>query len=200
MKLVNFLKSYVPIIIGASILSFGTFNFHYRYAITEGGVLGLLLVCKHVFDISPSITGFIFDMSCFAFGTKVYGKEFLTKSITATISFSLSYRVWESIGYTFPYISNQLIISILAGIFVGAGVGIVVRNGGAAGGDDVIALVVSKYTPLKINHVYLLTDVIVLVLALATYLSLPNFVYSLVTVTVSGQLIGFIHRDTAKSE
>ncbi|MFR8619569.1 MAG: YitT family protein, partial [Romboutsia timonensis] len=44
------------IIIGATILSFGSYNFNYQNNVTEGGVLGLLLLLQHVFNISPSIT------------------------------------------------------------------------------------------------------------------------------------------------
>ncbi|WP_264319291.1 YitT family protein, partial [Paraclostridium bifermentans] len=45
--------------------------------------------------------------------------------------------------------------SIIAGVFVGLGSGLVVRAGGAAGGDDALALVISKTTSLKIGKVYM---------------------------------------------
>ena len=60
----------------------------------------------------------------------------------------------------------MLMGSVLSRIFVGIGVGLVVRGGGASGWDDVIALLVSKFTKLKINHVYLITDAIVLFMSL----------------------------------
>ena len=60
--------------------------------------------------------------------------------------------MWESIGFIVPNLSNNMLLaSILAGIGVGVGIGIIVRAGGAAGGDDVIALVGTKLTSLKVN-------------------------------------------------
>ena len=79
------MRKIINVIIGTSILSFGMFNFHYRYAITEGGVLGLLLVFKHLFDVSPAISGFICDMICFGVGTITLGPKFLLKSLIATV-------------------------------------------------------------------------------------------------------------------
>ena len=37
-----------------------------------------------------------------------------------------------------------LVAAAVGGVFVGVGVGLVVRAGGAAGGDDALALVISK--------------------------------------------------------
>ncbi|MDO7206469.1 hypothetical protein Q5M85_22590 [Paraclostridium bifermentans] len=40
------LKKVVTIMIGATILAFGSYNFNYQNSVTEGGVLGLLLLIK----------------------------------------------------------------------------------------------------------------------------------------------------------
>ena len=63
--------------IGATILAFGSYNFNYQNSVTEGGVLGLLLLIKNVFDISPSLTSLVIDLSLYALGTKFFGKKFL---------------------------------------------------------------------------------------------------------------------------
>ncbi len=58
-------------------LAFGSYNFNYQNNITEGGVLGLLLLIKNVFDISPSFSSLIIDLSLFALGTKFLGKYWI---------------------------------------------------------------------------------------------------------------------------
>lgn len=80
----------------------------------------------------------------------------------------------------------------MAGVTVGTGVGIVVKAGCASGGDDALALVISKTTSLNIGQVYLATDVIVLLLSLF-YLSAFDIFYSLIAVTISGKVIDFIY-------
>lgn len=188
------LKSILLIIIGATILSFGSYNFNYQNNVTEGGVLGLLLLLQHVFNISPSITSVVIDFSLFTIGSKFFGKKFLLYSILSTITFSSTYKIWEKIGFLVPsFTNNMLIASILAGIGVGVGVGLVVR-GGASGGDDVIALLGNKLLKLKVNHVYLATDAIVLLMSLV-YLDIKQVFFSIIAVTISGKIISIIYKD-----
>lgn len=194
------IKGILLIILGSTIISFGNYNFNYQNNITEGGVLGLLLLFKNLFDISPSITSLVIDLSLFALGSKFFGKKFLIYSLLSTITFSSTYKIWENIGFIVPSFSNNMIIGALfAGVAVGIGVGLVVRGGGAAGGDDVIALLVSKFTNLKINHVYLITDISVLLLSL-TYLDFKQILFSIIAVTTSGKLIGLIYNEQKDEE
>ena len=197
MWLKNYKKNLLLIILGSCILAFGSFNFNYQNNVTEGGVLGLLLLIKNIFDISPSITALIIDLSLFALGTKFFGKQFLGLSIFASLSFSTWYKVWESVGFIVPNLTNHMLLaSILAGMGVGIGIGIIVRAGAAAGGDDVIALVGEKLTPFKVNHVYMITDFIVLILSLS-YLSFKQIFFSLIAVTISGKIISIMY-DSSK--
>lgn len=194
------LKKVATIMIGATILAFGSYNFNYQNSVTEGGVLGLLLLIKNVFDISPSLTSLVIDLSLFALGTKFFGKKFLLYSMLSTFTFSNMYNTFERIGFLVPNLEhNMLLASILAGIGVGIGVGLVVRGGGASGGDDVIALIGNKFTPLKVNHIYLISDGIVLFLSLV-YLDFKQIVFSLIAVTISGKIISIIYNDEDQDE
>ena len=194
------LKSILLIIIGATILSFGSYNFNYQNSVTEGGVLGLLLLMQNVFNISPSITSVVIDFSLFAIGSKFFGKKFLLYSILSTITFSATYKVWEYIGFLIPsFTNNMLIASVLSGIGVGIGVGLVVKGGGASGGDDVIALLGNKLLKLKVNHVYLITDLIVLLMSLI-YLDIKQIFFSIIAVTISGKIISILYKDDEDEE
>src|SRR5699024_12463715 len=98
--------------------------------VTEGGVLGLLLLLQHVFNISPSITSVVIDFSLFTIGSKFCGKKFLLYSILSTITFSSTYKICENIGFLVPsFTNNMLIKSIFFGIVVGFGFVIVVKGG-----------------------------------------------------------------------
>lgn len=156
------------------ILTFGLHNFNFQNSITEGSILGFILLIKALFDISPSITSFILDASLFLIGIRYFGKQFMIYSFIATISFSVFYAINEMIGFTIPNLSNHMLLAaILGGIFVEVGVGLIVRTGGAAGGDDVIALLADKYTRFTVGPAYLAMDLIVLILSL-TYLTVED--------------------------
>ena len=187
------LKKIALVILGSTILSFGSYNLNYQNSVTEGGVLGLILLIKNIFDISPSITSLVIDLSLFAIGAKFFGKMFMLYSLLSTVTFSTTYKIWENIGFLVPNLTNHMFLAALfAGVFVGIGVGLVVRGGGAAGGDDVIALVGDKFTKLEVNHIYLISDLIVLTLSLI-YLDFRQIFFSLIAVTVSGKIISVIY-------
>ena len=185
-------KNIILILIGSLILAFGIYNLNYQNNITEGGVLGVLLLLKNLFDIEPSVANLILDISLLIIAYKFFGKQFLLNSIIATLSFSTFYEIFESIGPLIPVLQSKFIVTILSGLFVGIGVGIIIRNGAAAGGDDALAMVISKITSVTIGNVYLIGDVAVLILSL-TYLSVYDIFWSLIAISISGRTIDFIY-------
>ncbi len=195
----NKITHYLLLTVGTGILAFGLFNIHEQSQITEGGVLGVILLLNHWFKISPSISGIIIDLSCYLLGWKLFGSQFLKNALFASFSFSLWYSVWEKAGYMLPNFSNNPIIaSILGALFVGISVGIVIRQGGAAGGDDVLALAISKAVKCKISQAYLVTDIIILLLSLS-YIPFSKIFYSLITVILSSFIIDKVQSMGSKS-
>ena len=191
---------YAQLLLGSAILVFGLFNVHSQSRITEGGVLGTTLLLQHWFGISPSISEAVLDVCCYLLGLKYLGKSFLRYALTATGGFALSYALFERMGYMLPSMLDQpLLAAVVGGLFVGVGVGLVVRVGGAAGGDDALALVIAKLLHWPVSRAYLFTDLVVLLLSL-TYIPLQNIACSLVTVTLSSFIIGKIHTLGKKDE
>ena len=183
------IRHYTLLLLGAAILSFGLHNIHSQSMISEGGVLGMTLLLNHWFGISPSVSGIILDFTCYFIGWRVLGNSFLKNAVFASCCFSITYRIWENIGYIIPSLSqHQLAAAVLGALVVGLGVGIVVREGGASGGDDALALVISKLAKCRISKAYLATDLTVLCLSLS-YIPFNRIFYSLITVTLSSFII-----------
>lgn len=183
------LRHYAMLLLGVAILSFGLFNIHSRTDVTEGGVLGLTLLLHHWFGITPGISGFCMDAICYAIGFKLLGKTFLKNALFASAGFSLCYNLYEYFGYALPDMSAWPLAAALTGaVFVGVGVGIVVREGGASGGDDALALIIAKLTKCRIARAYFVTDFVVLILSLS-YIPFRRIFYSLITVTLSSFII-----------
>ncbi len=185
------IKDLTVLLLGSAVLAFGMYNIHSISNVTEGGALGLTLLFEHWLYISPALSGAILNVICYFFGIKVLGKQFLIKSAIAAGGFSGFYALFECFDRVYPNISDMpLLASILGGMFVGVGVGMCIRVGGAPSGDDALALALAKLTKLSIRWVYLFFDIIVLALSLS-YIPLGKIVYSLLTVVISGQIVGF---------
>ncbi len=181
-------------LLGSVILGFGIYNVHSLSGVTEGGALGLTLLFDNWWGISPAISGAVINVICYALGIRTFGREFIIYSLISTIGFSGSYAVFEQFPRVYPAIAEMpFLAAVIGAVFVGIGVGLAVRAGGAPTGDDALAMSLSKIFKINITWVYFVTDVTVLALSL-TYIPLKNIFYSLVTVVISGQIVGFIQK------
>ena len=189
----------VILVLSSIFLAFGLYHVHSLSGVTEGGALGLNLLLEYWFGISPAITNFILNLIFYLLGWKLLGQDFMLCSAIAALSFSLSYRVIELFPPLWPELAKMpLAAALLGAIFVGIGTGLCIRAGGAVCGDDALAMCLSHITGLKIQYIYLITDLTVLLLSL-TYIPLRRIVFSLLTVTLSGQIIGLIQRAPSES-
>ena len=156
-------KKILFIALGAAIYSFGIHNIHQRTAITEGGIIGLMLLIEHWF--------------------------FIRDSLIATIAVSAFYKLWEMFPPMLPDLSAYPFAAAVCGaLFVGVGVGLIIRQGGSGSGDDALALTISHVTHWRLSAAYLFTDLTVLTLSL-TYIPVKRIFFSLITVTLSSFLI-----------
>jgi uncharacterized membrane-anchored protein YitT (DUF2179 family) len=178
----------------SAVLAFGLYHVHSFSGVTEGGVLGMTLLLDYWLHLSPAITGFLLNTVCFLFGWRVLGREFVVYSIIASLSFSAAYAVVEQFPPLWPQLYAMPLLAAVAGAaFVGVGAGLSVWAGGASGGDDALAMALSHLTHRPIEQIYLITDLIVLALSL-TYIPLTRIAWSLLTVILSGQIVGLMQR------
>ena len=182
-------KKVLIIVLGAAIYTFGIHNIHQRTAITEGGIIGLMLLIEHWFSISPAYITPVLDFLCYLLAFRFLGGGFIRDSIIATLAVSGWYKVWEQFPPMLPDLSAHPLAAALVGaLFVGVGVGLIIRQGGSGSGDDALALTISHVTHWRLSSAYLFTDLTVLALSL-TYIPFQRILFSLVTVTVSSFLI-----------
>lgn len=191
LKNITFKKCAITLL-GSFILAFGLYHVHSISGVTEGGVLGATLLLEHWTGISPALTGGIMNVLCYVLGWRLLGKEFIAYSALATAGFSGTYKICEQFPHLWPGLADMPLVAALVGaLFVGVGAGLCVRVGGAPSGDDALAMSISHATGWKIQWVYLLSDLIVLVMSLS-YIPVRRIGYSLFTVLLSGQMIGFV--------
>ena len=180
--------------------AFGMYNIHAVADITEGGVLGATLLLEYWFSISPALSSFLLNTACFLLGWKTLGKTFIAYSLIAACGYSASYGICELFQPLWPEVAGMpLLAALLGAMFIGIGAGLCVRAGGATTGDDALAMSLSHITKIPIQWIYLITDLSVLLLSL-TYIPFRRIAYSLLTVILSGQLIGFLQRLPQRKE
>jgi len=179
---------------GAAIQAAGICNIHAFAQVTEGGVIGATLLLDYWFHISPAISSFVLSAACYFLGWRTLGKEFIVYSVIASGGYSVFYALLEPFAPLWPWLTTSPLWSALAGaMFVGVGAGLSIRAGAALVGDDALAMSLSRIFRWDIQWVYLITDLTVLGLS-ATYIPWQKLIYSLLTVVLSGQIIGLVQK------
>ena len=185
-------------LLGAFIQAVGLCNIHAFADVTEGGVLGATLLIEHWFAVSPALSALALNVLCYLFGWKTLGKEFLLYSAVCSGAYSLFYALLAPYAPLFPaLIASPFWSAIVGALFIGVGAGLGVRAGGATCGDDALAMALSRLTKIDIQWIYLITDGLVLGLSI-TYIPLTKLGWSLLTVVLSGQIIGGIQKIKVK--
>ena len=197
----DFFKRRLPLLLaGSAILAFGLCHIHANAPITEGGILGLVLLFDHHLGLSPSITSPILSALCYLFALRTFGWRFLADSAVATGAFALFYALFDLLPpFLLPWIAEPIVAALLGAVCVGVGCGLAIRAGGAPSGDDALVMAISRRLSLDIRLVYLFFDLVVLGLSL-TYIPLATILYSLLTVFLSGQIVGLLQPRKSKKK
>ena len=170
---------------GSAILAFGLYNVHSFSNVTEGGVLGATLLFDHWFGLSPAVSSFVLNIACYALGWKTLRKSFIAYSAIAACGYSASYAVCELFPPLWPEIASLPLLASSSLVTIAGAV--------------TLAMSLSHLTKIPIQWIYLTSDLIVLGLSL-TYIPVRRIGYSLLTVILSGQLIGLMQRIKGRPE
>ena len=192
------LSNCIIIVLASIFQAFGIYNIHALSNVTEGGVLGATLLIQHWLHISPAVSALVLNIACYSLGWKTLGKSFLAYSAISILSYSTGYAFLELFPPLFPEIAAHPLLAALAGaVFIGVGAGLCVKCGGATAGDDALAMSLSHILKWPIERIYLISDLTILLLSLS-YIPFQRIIYSLLTVVLSGQIIGIIQKINIK--
>ncbi len=178
--------------------AFGMYHIHAVAQVTEGGVLGATLLLDHWLALSPALSSLVMNGLCYFLGWRTLGREFIGYSAVAALGYSLCYWSCQQFPPLWPeLLEYPLEAAVVGALFIGIGAGFCVRAGGATCGDDALAMSLSRILKVPIQGIYLVSDLTVLLFSLS-YIPLRRIAYSLLTVVLSGQMIGWIQKIPVK--
>ncbi|OAB32777.1 hypothetical protein PMSD_17580 [Paenibacillus macquariensis subsp. defensor] len=188
-QLISTLQHIAVLLFGTFLLAFTYYHINFQNHLTEGGFVGLALLGKYVLGLPPALSILALDIPVMVIALFLKGRKFLVSTMIATTSFSIFYALLERYSVIVIDLQHNLFIAaLLSGILAGFATGIVLRVGGASGGDDILSLLVSRWTGIKLGTVFFLFDGIVLLLCLF-YMPLRETLYTILAVSIAGQMI-----------
>ena len=127
-----------------------------------GGATGIGLAITHYLPMNLSVVIFIINIVLFLLGAVTLGRTFAVTTIVSTFVYPVFLAVAQSIPGITTLTDNMMLASLYAGLLLGVGIGLVVRQGASTGGTDIIALVLSKYLHGPVAVFMYIVDFIVL--------------------------------------
>ena len=153
-KIGDVIRRSMLIIIGAALAGYALEAVLIPNAVIDGGVTGVSIMGNHVFGIPLGILLFVLNLPFIYLGYKQVGKTFAFYSVIGIAALSVSTMVMSGIG---PILTekDELLVVLSGGVMLGVGVGLVLRNGGALDGTDVLAVLISSKVPFSVGDVIL---------------------------------------------
>ncbi|MGP1508017.1 MAG: YitT family protein [Sphaerochaeta sp.] len=187
------IHDYLNITIGSFLVAVGVAYFVNPGKIASGGVSGIATMIYHTAGWNPGYVIFGLSIPLFLIGMKVFGKMYGLKSLIGTILLSVftSILVNFSGGEGFLDYSQPIsmwLSALFGGVFLGAGIGFVMKGGANTGGTDIIAQILNKYTPMSLGTCLTLVDAIIITASIFVF-GIESALYAITTVYICGMTI-----------
>jgi uncharacterized membrane-anchored protein YitT (DUF2179 family) len=178
------ISEFSQIILGVLLASIGLKAFLLPNGFLDGGATGIAILLNARTGFHISIFILLVSVPFMILAAFTLSKRILWKSILSIALLCLFLEI-ES----FPIITDdKLLIAIFGGLFLGAGIGIAIRNGAVLDGTEVLGIFLYDRFGIRIGLVVLIFNVILFIIT-AFLLSVEVAMYSILTYLVTAKVI-----------
>lgn len=187
-KIYSVASRFVFIIIGAALVSIALEIFLIPNKIVDGGVIGISIMSSYLSGIPVGVFIVLLNFPFFFVGYKQIGKTFAISTIFAVCCLSIGVTYLGPV----PSLTNDVFLSsIFGGIINGAGVGLIIRNGGSLDGTEAVAIILDKRSSFSIGEIVMVFNLFILTAAGFVY-GWDRAMYSLITYFIAYKVIDIV--------
>lgn len=181
---------YLFILIGTLILAIGINVFMTPNKISAGGITSLGTILLHIFGVRMSITNLACNVVLFVFGFRKLGKYAVIQTASGIVFLSLFLELTSLIPtFRVDNDGDFLIASVIGGMMMGIGVGLVVKQGASTGGSDFAGLILKRLLPhVPLATIIMVIDWAIVLIAGIVFKSLSVTFYSMLALFVCSLL------------
>ena len=184
----DWIKKYLVLIIGSLIYSAGLEIFLVPNNIIDGGIVGISIMASYLTGIPFGVYMLVLNLPFLYLGYKQIGKTFAISTIISIIALSIFSEFLEPV----PQITQDYFLAaIFGGIIAGAGVGLVIRQGGSLDGTEITAIILDRKTSFSVGEVVMFFNLFILVAAGFVF-GWDKAMYSLVAYFIISKMIDVV--------
>lgn len=190
MKLKKIIYDSFIIILGCILIAFGTACFLLPNKLSSGGFSGIATIIYYFYNIPMGTTILILNIPIFVWAYFKLGKEFIFKTIIATILYSKFIDIFENVKL---FVQDLFLASIYGGIFIGIGLALVFKANSSTGGSDLVAHLTQQYNKqISVGKILVFLDVFIVGINLIAFRNIEIGLYSAIAIYLSGKMIDIV--------
>ncbi|MDE7445636.1 MAG: YitT family protein [Lachnospiraceae bacterium] len=190
------ISSYAMLVIGAMIAAFAIEEFLVPCTILDGGIVGISIMINNLSGISLGMLTLALNIPFLLLGMRKLGAKFIVKSAVAMVTFSSFLEVFGSIV---DVTHENLLAVCFGGVFLGVGVGVVIRAGGCLDGTETVAIFLNKKFNLPVGQTVLFINVVIYTIA-GFLFGFDRAMYSLLTYFITSKVIDFVEEGVEQAK
>ncbi|UNL87250.1 YitT family protein [Priestia koreensis] len=156
--------------------------------VIDGGVTGVSIILAHLTGWKLGLFIFVLNVPFIILGYKQLGKTFTISALYGILVLSIFTAIftpWQ------VFTSDLLLATVFGGILLGIGVGLVIRNGGALDGTEILAILISSKSSLSVGQIVMFINVFILGSAGFVF-GWNNAMYSLMAYFIAFKMIDVV--------
>lgn len=174
----------IQICFGIILASIGLKAFLLPNGFLDGGATGIAILISQLFDVNISVVLIVVSIPFLLIAWKYLTKTIALKSLwsIAVLAIFIHFENFTSIT------DDKLLIAIFGGLFLGAGIGITIKNGAVLDGSEILGIFINNRFGVSIGKVILLFNIILFSIT-ALVISIEVSMYSILTFLITAKVI-----------
>lgn len=192
------IKDFFMILLGVILLALGITWFLSPLGLVTGGLSGIAIIVQKMSaafiggGIPIWLTNAVLNVPLFAVSIKQRGFGFAKKSLYAVVLLSFALGVVATLPNPLSVGNDLLLAGFFGGVFLGTGVGLVLKTGATTGGTDMFAAIFKFKSPnLPIEKVMLAIDGCIIISGLFVF-GVTNAMYAILSVLVTMKMVSLV--------
>lgn len=185
-SVMSFIKKAIAILLGSLLISIGINLFLYPHELLDGGMIGIGLIFNYLWGFETGLTIIFCSIPIFIVAW-IHYRHYFYNSLHGLLVSSLMIDLLSPLRFVdlLNIFEFPLISSIIGGLFVGVGIGIMLKYETSTGGTDLLAQFLSDMFSINIGVAILLIDVLVVSIG-GLLISQETFILSIITILIVG--------------
>ncbi|MBE7704706.1 MAG: YitT family protein [Cyanobacteria bacterium SIG29] len=182
----TYIKDYFFLTLGSLIYAFSIEGFLIPSQIIDGGITGTSMILSTLSGIPLGYLIVGINLPFIILALQKLGKRFVFSTLYSILVFAIGVTVFSQVFNGHCIIDNLdlFLVAVFGGLILGAGVGLIIRNGASVDGTEILAVYATKKIAFSVGEIIMFINLFIFTVAGFVY-DWQHAMYSIITYFVA---------------